>query len=140
MKQIDSLDIAVVVKQSGLPTSTLRYYEELGLIKPIGRQGLRRVYAPSVVQRLGLISLGRQVGFSLQDIGLMFDEGGEKIDRDKLRLKADELDENIKKLRVMRDGLRHAAACSSDSHLQCPRFLRILRLSNKYQTRKRLRD
>ncbi|TOP26314.1 MerR family transcriptional regulator, partial [Vibrio parahaemolyticus] len=40
------MDIAEVVKKSGLPTSTLRYYEQLGLIRSIGRNGLRRQYSP----------------------------------------------------------------------------------------------
>ena len=38
------LDIAEVVEQAGVPASTLRYYEEKGLIMPIGRSGLRRVF------------------------------------------------------------------------------------------------
>ena len=38
------LDIADVAKRSGLPASTLRYYEERGLITPIGRRGLRRLF------------------------------------------------------------------------------------------------
>ncbi|WP_444822943.1 MerR family DNA-binding transcriptional regulator, partial [Vibrio parahaemolyticus] len=43
------MDIAEVVKKSGLPTSTLRYYEQLGLIRSIGRNGLRRQYSPEVL-------------------------------------------------------------------------------------------
>lgn len=32
----NNMDIAEVVRKSGLPTSTLRYYEQLGLIRSIG--------------------------------------------------------------------------------------------------------
>ena len=39
-----NLDIAEVAEQSGLPASALRFYEEKGLIKSIGRRGLRRVF------------------------------------------------------------------------------------------------
>ena len=57
------LDIADVARRSGLPASTLRYYEEKGLIVPIGRPGLRRQYDESVLERLALIALGREALF-----------------------------------------------------------------------------
>lgn len=41
--------------------------------------------------------------------------------------KADELDKTIRQLGAMRDGLRHAAACPAPSHMECPKFRRILR-------------
>ena len=53
------MDINEVSKASGLPASTLRYYEQKGLIKSIGRRGLRRAFNPRVVQQLALIALGR---------------------------------------------------------------------------------
>ncbi|HWV15771.1 MAG TPA: helix-turn-helix domain-containing protein [Cellvibrio sp.] len=124
------MDIGEVAKASGLATSTLRFYEEKGLIKPLGRQGLRRQYAANIVQRLALISLGRNVGFSLDDIGSMFTPEGPEINRKLLAAKADELDKRIKELTRMRDGLRHAAACSAANHFECPTFLRLLKLAN----------
>ena len=36
------------------------------------------------------------------------------------------LDATIRRLTVMRDGLRHAAACAAPSHMECPKFLRLL--------------
>ncbi|MBP0622011.1 helix-turn-helix domain-containing protein [Cupriavidus consociatus] len=122
-----SLDIAEVAQQAGVPASTLRFYEEKGLIAPIGRRGMRRVYDAGVLERLALIALGRAAGFSLDDIARMFSpEGGPKIDRKLLVAKADELDRTIRKLTAMRDGLRHAAACPAPSHMECPTFRRIL--------------
>src|SRR5689334_23980852 len=47
---------------------SLRFYEELGLIRSIGRNGLRRVYAGDVIERLSLIALGRAAGFSLEEV------------------------------------------------------------------------
>lgn len=126
-----TIDIGEVARQSGLPASTLRYYEEQGLIHSIGRHGLRRQYADSVLQRLSLISLGRNAGFSLQEISDMFTPRGVDIDRDLLQAKSDELDETIKRLTTMRDGLRHAAKCPAPSHLECPKFQRILRITAK---------
>ena len=52
------LDIGEVVRQSGVPASALRFYEEKGLIASIGRRGQRRVFAGDVLQRLALIALG----------------------------------------------------------------------------------
>jgi DNA-binding transcriptional MerR regulator len=122
------LDITEVARRSGVPASTLRFYEEKGLIASIGRRGLRRLFDASVLERLALIALGRDAGFSLDEIALMFAPDGRlRIDRKMLAAKADELDRTIRKLSAMREGLRHAAACPAPSHMECPTFRRILR-------------
>ena len=121
------MDIAEVALRSCVPASTLRFYQEKGLIASIGRRGLRRVFSPSVLERLALIALGRAAGFSLDEIALMFaPDGRPRIDRQMLAAKADELDRTIRKLSAMRDGLRHAAACPATSHMECPKFRRFL--------------
>ncbi len=122
------MDIAEVARRSGVPASTLRYYEEKGLIASVGRQGLRRVFAPAVLDQLALIALGQAAGFSLDDIGAMFStEGKPNINRQMLSAKADELDATIKRLKAMSHGLRHAAVCPAPSHAECPTFRRLLR-------------
>ena len=122
------MDITEVARRSGLPASTLRFYEEKGLIASIGRCGLHRVFDPNVLERLALIALGRSAGFSLDEIALMFSpDGWPRINRQMLRAKAEELDMTIRKLTEMRDGLRHAAACRAPSHMECPTFRRMLR-------------
>jgi DNA-binding transcriptional MerR regulator len=124
------LDINEVGKKAGVPASTLRFYEEKGLITSVGRRGLRRLFDPEVLERLALIALGQSAGFSLQEIGRVFTrEGRGHIDRKMLADKADELTRSIGKLTAMRDGLRHAAACPAPSHLQCPTFRRLLGLA-----------
>ena len=123
-----SLDIAEVARQAGVPASTLRYYEEKGLIVSTGRRGMRRVFDAGVLERLALIALGRAAGFSLDDIARMFSPQGQpRIDRQMLAAKADELDRTIRKLTAMRDGLRHAAVCPAPSHMECPTFRRLMR-------------
>ena len=125
---MDELDIAAVVHQAGVPASTLRFYEDRGLIAPIGRRGLRRQCSSSVLERLALIALGRAAGFSLDEIATMFAPDGQpRLNRARLADKADELDRTIRQLTAMRDGLRHAAACPAPSHMECPKFRRILR-------------
>ena len=121
------LDITEVAQRSGVPASTLRFYEEKGLIASIGRRGLRRLFEPGVLERLALIALGRVAGFSLEEIALMFaPDGRPRIDRRMLAAKAEKLDRTIRELSAMRDGLRHAAACPAPSHMECPTFRRIL--------------
>lgn len=125
------LDISEVVRRSGLPPSTLRYYEERGLIESVGRRGLHRQFDEQVLERLALISVGQAAGFSLDEIGGMVNADGEPdIDRALLTAKADELDRTIRRLTALRDGLRHAAACPAPNHLACPTFRRILRATS----------
>ena len=124
------MDISEVAKRSGVPASTLRYYEEKGLITSIGRRGLHRLFNANVLERLALIALGRAAGFSLDEISRMLGaDGCPQIDRVLLTGKAEDLDETIRKLTAMRDGLRHAAACSAPSYMECPSFLRLLGLA-----------
>lgn len=121
------LDIAEVAHRAGVPASTLRFYEEKGLIASTGRRGLRRQYDPGVLERLALIALGRTAGFSLDEIARMFAPDGQpRIDRRMLSAKADELDHRIRELGALRDSLRHAAACPAPSHLECSTFRRLI--------------
>lgn len=121
------LDITEVAKRSGVPASTLRFYEEKGLIRAVGRRGLHRQFNASVLERLALIALGRSAGFSLDEIAHMFaPDGKPRIDRELLARKADEIDRTIRRLNAMRDGLRHAARCPAPSHMECPTFVRLL--------------
>lgn len=121
------MDIAAVSKRTGIPASALRFYEEKGLIASIGRQGLRRDYDPSVLERLALIALGRAAGFSLDEIAQMIGPDGKpRIDRKLLAAKADQLEQTIGQLRTMRNGLLHAIACKAPSHAECPTFRRLM--------------
>ena len=121
------LDITEVAQRSGVPASTLRFYEQKGLLASTGRRGLRRRFDAAVLERLALIALGRAAGFSLDEIARMFaPDGRPRIDRQMLATKAQELDRTIRRLSAMRDGLRHAAACPAPSHMECPTFRRLL--------------
>ena len=121
------LDIAEVSARAGVPASALRFYEEKGLIASVGRRGLPRLFEPVVLDHLALIALGRLAGFSLEEIAGMFSPNGRlRIRREQLVAKADELDDTIRRLTAMRDGLRHAAVCKAPSHLECPTFRRLV--------------
>lgn len=122
------MDIGEVTTRSGASPSALRYYEEIGLIRSVGRHGLRRQFEPSVLMTLSLIELGKAAGFSLAEIAGMFgDDGTLDIPRADLHLKADELARQIAKLRVLREAIRHVAECPAPSHLECPNFRKLLK-------------
>lgn len=134
------LDIAEVAARTGVPASTLRFYEEKRLIKSVGRRGLRRLFDPIVLEQLALISLGRASGFTLEEVSRMFaPDGRARIDRAMLAAKADELDRTIAKLVAMQKGLRHAAVCRAPSHIECPSFQRLLRSAAQGTVRERRR-
>lgn len=122
------MDIAEVARRTGIAASALRYYERRGLIASVGRDGARRRFAPGVLDQLALIALGQAGGLSLDEIQAMLSpDGGPNIDRKLLAAKADEIDRQVRQLRAMSRGLRHAAACPAPSHAQCPTFRRLLK-------------
>ena len=122
------MDISEVAKRTGLASSTLRFYEEKGLIQSIGRHAQRRIFAPHILDQLAVIALGRAAGFSLQEISTMLNAHGKpEIDRQMLLTKADEINKSIHQLKAVRDGLRHAAICPETNHLDCPTFQRLMR-------------
>lgn len=136
------MDIGEVSKRTGVPTSTLRYYDEKGLIQSVGRHGLRRLFDASVLEHLQLIALAQIAGFSLEEIKDMFsaksrNRGRLALDRALLRAKADELSAQLKRMTAVRDGLLHAAECPAPSHAQCPKFQKMLRVAGKASAGKR---
>ncbi len=122
------MDISEVAKRTGVPASTLRYYEKKGLIASVGPQGVRRRFAPGVLDQLALIALGQAAGLSLDEIHSMLSpSGGPDIDRQLLSAKADDIDATIRQLKAVSRGLRHAAACPAPSHAECPKFQGLLK-------------
>lgn len=126
------LDIGVLSKRSGIPPSTLRYYEEIGLIQSVGRHGLRRQYDAPVATQLALISLGKMAGFTLEDIkGMFARDGTPQLPRAELHMRADALDQQIRGLTRLRDALRHVADCPAETHMDCPKFKRLMEFASR---------
>ena len=126
------MDIEEVARRAGVAASTLRFYEQKGLIAPVGRDGLRRRYSPTVLDQLALVALGRASGFTLDEIGAMFAaDGGVRIERPALAAKADEIDATLRRLQAMSRGMRHDAECPARTHLDCPTFQRLMRVARK---------
>ena len=121
------LDIREVATLSGITPSALRFYEKKGLIKPIGRHGLRRQYHENVLNKLELIVLGQAAGFSLSEIAGIFNADGKiAIDNQRLEQRAQEIDNTIRRLQLLSQGLKHAARCTAPEHMQCPEFKKIV--------------
>lgn len=137
---MSDIDIAELAQRSGVRASALRYYEEKGLIVSTGRRGLKRLFDPSTLERLSLVALGQASGFSLNEIAAMLPGStGPGVDKARLAQKAADLDRRIDDLSRLRDGLRHAVACSAPSLMECPKFLRIARLAGRDAARPRRR-
>jgi DNA-binding transcriptional MerR regulator len=66
-----TLTIGQVAELSGIPATTLRYYEQRGLIDAPGRVGGQRRFRPSVLRRLMVIKFCRIAGLSLDDIAIV---------------------------------------------------------------------
>lgn len=133
-----TIDIAQLAKKSGIPASTLRYYEEKNMIRSIGRNGLKRVYDEYVLEQLQFIALGQRAGFSLQDIqSMLVTKGGFEVNRDMLSQRAEDIAREVKQLKAIQRCLEHAAKCTAERHSECPKFQRLLSVAAKDAARKR---
>lgn len=131
-----SIDISTLSKKSGIPASTLRYYEEKKLIQSIGRNGLKRLFDTYVFEQLEFVALGQRAGFSLEDIQAMLTTKGEfEVNREKLYEKSQEIGQHIKQLTAIQRCLEHAAKCTAERHSECPKFQKLLRIAGKDQAR-----
>jgi DNA-binding transcriptional MerR regulator len=120
------LSIGELAERTGVATSALRYYDDLGLVQPAARASGRRRYAEAAVAQVGVILFLREVGFSLAEIGSLV-AGGERhswqniIDR-----KLAAIAEQQHRLDVARTALEHARRCPSGEPVRCPRFRSII--------------
>ncbi|NVK36114.1 MAG: helix-turn-helix domain-containing protein [Rhodobacteraceae bacterium] len=134
------LDIAEVSKQTGVAASKLRYYEEQGLVESVGRRGLKRLFEPDIVLKLSFISLGQAAGFSLDEIRTMVGPDGQpRISRPKLMERVDELDNQIRRLKKLREAVLHVAECPHHSHMECGKFRRLVQMGTKRGSKRKTR-
>jgi DNA-binding transcriptional MerR regulator len=116
------LDIGEVAARSGLAPSALRFYERRGLIRPADRRGGRRAYRPDVLNRLAVIDMAQEAGFTLSETAELLRTRSPNGRRARLHAKLDELEERIRRAEQARDVLRHALACPSASMERCETF------------------
>lgn len=118
------LPIGDVAKRAGLRTSTLRYYEEAGLLAPPQRLNGRRRYDPEVLGRLRAIRVAQDAGFTLAEIRTLL--GGFEPDtplsarwRELATRKLEEIDAMIERAQGMRRLLEEGLRCDCLTPEEC---------------------
>ena len=119
------MSIGELSERTGVPTSALRYYDELGLVLPVARASGRRRYAESAVREVGVIVFLREIGFSLAE-ARQFVSGERQGRRELIDQKLVELAEQQHRIEVARTALEHGLRCPAGEPLQCPRFWSII--------------
>lgn len=67
------MTIGELAERAGLAASTIRYYEEMGLLPRPARASGRRVFGEEALDRLLVITFAKEAGFSLREIRQLFD-------------------------------------------------------------------
>lgn len=115
------MQIRDVAQQTGVPSKTIRYYEQIGILPPAARADNNyRRYEPDVIERLRFIVSARGLGFSLTDVAAILaarEQGIAPCDRvlELLDVQLQQLDQRIADLLMLRDDLR--AICTEGAQL-----------------------
>ena len=129
--------IGELARRTGLATSALRYYDRIGLLSPAERAGQRRRYTASSAERVALIRLFQDVGFTLPEIGQLLaamSRGRRSWDQLAAR-KITELDARIADAQRAKQLINHALECPHRDLLACPNFRSALEAQLKAPVR-----
>lgn len=120
----EQLTIGELARRTGVATSALRYWEELGLLPAPARVSGQRRYPPSAVGLVGVVVALRDVGFTLREIkAFMTSRSPEGDDwRELYRRKLAELDQRIAHAQVARTAIAHGLACPHEDIFECANF------------------
>jgi Cu(I)-responsive transcriptional regulator len=119
------LSIGEAAERSGLPTKTIRYYEEIGLVRPLRSANGYRAFGDGLVQALTFLARARSLGFSIEEcrelLALRADAG--RASADVKRVAEDHLariDAKISELVAMRATLADLAdRCAGNAGPDC---------------------
>ncbi len=120
------MNIGEVSAQTGLPVKTIRYYEDIDLIKPLRDNNGYRRFRDQDIHKLTFLGRARALGFTIEDCRtlLALYEDETRASSDVKRVARDHLaqiDAKIADLRGMRDTLSHLIdACAGDDRPDCP--------------------
>lgn len=120
------MNIKEVSCRSGLPPKTIRYYEDIGLVRPSRRANGYRQFSESDAHKLAFLGRARSLGFSIEDcrtlLGLYEDRNRASAEVKALaRQHLCEIDAKIARLGEMRATLAHLVeACAGDERPDCP--------------------
>ncbi|MGG7536044.1 Cu(I)-responsive transcriptional regulator [Rhizobium sp. 12,4] len=120
------MNIGEASERSGLPSKTIRYYEDIGLIRPERGGNGYRDYAAADVHKLRFLQRSRGLGFSVEEcrqlLALYEDKARASADvRDIAETKLGEIDRKIRELTELRHALEHLVhACHGNDRPDCP--------------------
>lgn len=120
------MNIGTASEQSRLPVKTIRYYEDIGLVRPLRSENGYRDFSDTDLQRLKFLQRARSLGFSIEECRelLSLYEDGNRASADVKAItqsKISEIDRKIDELRSLRKVLTTLSdACHGDSRPTCP--------------------
>ncbi|UWS00501.1 Cu(I)-responsive transcriptional regulator [Phaeobacter inhibens] len=120
------MNIGDVASRSGLPAKTIRYYEDIGLIKPRRSDNGYRCFAETDLHKLAFLGRARALGFTIEDcrtlLALYEDESRASADVKQLAQEhLDKINIKIADLEAMRDTLSElVTCCAGDNRPDCP--------------------
>ena len=119
--------IGSVAKLTGRRLSSIRYYEQIGLLTRPVRVSGRRMYGPAVVRTLAMIETAQRAGLALDEIkALLSAPPGDRAAIERLRELAErklpEIAAQIERSELVRDWLECAARCECHDLDECPLF------------------
>jgi MerR family redox-sensitive transcriptional activator SoxR len=122
------LTIGEVAKAANVATSALRYYDDLGLVRPAARVSGQRRYRVDAVVVVGLIKILSEAGFTLADIKQLISSRAKspRAWRSLAERKLSELEAQIAKAEVARLAIQHTLACPKPDVLDCPNFWTVV--------------
>jgi DNA-binding transcriptional MerR regulator len=119
----DLLTIGELARRTGVTTSALRYYDELGLVRPTGRVSGHRRYGVDAVAAAGAVRFFQEVGFTLAETKLVASRKRSPEAWRALAIrKSEELQHRIAREEAARQAIEHALVCPKDDILDCPNF------------------
>ena len=121
------MNIGQASKASGVSTKMIRYYDEIGLVRPAGRTDSNyREFDEREVNELRFIRRARSLGFSVPEITQLLSLWRDR-DRPSREVKAiadkhlGDLDARIAEMQAMAETLRHLShCCAGDDRPDCP--------------------
>jgi DNA-binding transcriptional MerR regulator len=118
------MTISELARRTGVTTSTLRFYDELGLVRPTRRVSGHRRYAVDAVAAVAVVRLLREVGFTLEEAKQSIASGkaSQVAWRELAARKSEQLRDRITREESARKALEHALACPEDHLFDCPNF------------------
>ena len=121
------MKISEAAKTVGLPTKTVRYYADIGLVAPLTRSAAGyRQYDDATVRKLSFVKRARSFGFSVNEcrdlLGLYEDTGRSSADvRAIAKKRLEDIEAKQRELQLLHDELNLLVkACKGDNRPDCP--------------------